>query len=51
MIGNGVYGRVYKAYDSISKKDYALKIIEFKEYEAEIFANLTNEIIILRKLA
>lgn len=51
MIGNGVYGRVYKAFDSISKKEYALKIIEFKDYESEIFADLMNEIIILRKLA
>ena len=51
MIGNGVYGRVYKAYDSLSNKEYALKIIEFKDYETEIFADLMNEIIILRKLA
>lgn len=53
MIGVGVHGRVYRAHDSLSasKKEYALKIIEFKDYESEIFANLMNEIIILRKLA
>ena len=53
MIGVGVHGRVYRAHDTLSasKKEYALKIIEFKDYESEIFANLMNEIIILRKLA
>ena len=51
MIGSGVYGRVYKAFDSKSQKEYALKIIEVKEYESEVFADLVNEIFILRKLA
>ena len=53
MIGIGVHGRVYRAIDTLSasKKEYALKIIEFKDYESEIFANLMNEIIILKKLA
>ena len=53
MIGIGVHGRVYRAIDTLSpsNKEYALKIIEFKDYESEIFANLMNEIIILKKLA
>lgn len=50
MIGSGVFSRVYKAFNRISQTEYALKIIEFKEYESDIFADLMNEIIILRKL-
>jgi serine/threonine protein kinase len=48
MIGNGAYGRVYKALDARSKRTYALKIIEFKDYECEAFQRTVGEVFILR---
>ena len=39
-----------QAFDIKSQREYALKIIEIKEYETDTFTDMVNEIFILNKL-
>lgn len=50
VIGKGSRGIIYKAFDKISKNEYALKFLEFSSFSDKSYLNCTRELLILQIL-